>query len=643
MDQCYRTADSNTTPALSARHRRMLYDESGISPEVVAERGVRTVRSGRELPKGYSWRQRRRAPGILFTLRRPGGETSHVFRPDEPDPKNPGHKYEMPCKAYGAPGNVLDVHPRMRHLLDDLSEPLVFVEGVKKGDALASRGVAAVAISGVYNWLSGGEPIADMYEVPVEGRRVYVCFDSDMLRNPNVQDAAERLAEHLQSRGANAWIVYLHDQPDGSKTGADDFLAGGGTLEELLDLARPFDTEDVQREKLSRSGRLRRCLEDLARQHDEMPAKSQGECSERAAWRACLTTAERRGALVEDGVEIRISSRTGGELAAMGHMTFARRMNALVEAGRVRRVKGERSEHADSYVLLVAPRALLIHDGEGPRRRGETRRTGDGPHRGVSPARPPAAPSVPELRWSYVATVREEDERGFMREVYEYVSRPGKKRGEILRYLLDNGGSATIPELMERFAGPKTRPRDFKRRQLAELLGYRRQHKGRRLSVGPPIVEMSESPAGDVVRLAPDWAGALERRRELGGEQDAAVRQMRRHLLQRAAYRARGETKADRAPSQEEMDERREARASHRRVQHLVEQGMAREIATREVVGADGFFGDLRPDSADESEAATPRGTGPPDDPAEHPLSCDCARCAAPVTRYATPASPGSG
>src|SRR5829696_639388 len=459
-------AHDRRTSQLSERHRRMLQEGSAISPDVIAERGVRTITRGRELPPPYSWRQRRRAPGMLFTIHRPDGRTSHVFRPDAPNPKNLGHKYEMPCKAYGAPGNVLDVHPRMRHHLDDLSEPLVFVEGIKKADALTSRGVVAVAISGVCNWISGGEPISDMYEVPVEGRRVFVAFDSDMLSKPQVQDAAERLAEHLQSRGADVWIVYLLDQPDGSKTGADDFLAAGGTAAELLDLARPYSPEDVQREKLSRSERLRRSLEDLRRQHDAMPAKSQGECSARAAWRACMVMAEKRGALVDDGVRIRIASRTGGEMAAMGHMTFARRMNALVEAGRVRRVERERSEHADSYVLLVseATRALLIHNGEGQRQRGERRSSADGSHRGVSPARAPAPakPAVPELRWSYVATVREEDERGFMHEVHEYVSRPGKQRGEIVRYLLDNGGSSTVPELMERFAGPKTRPRDFK-------------------------------------------------------------------------------------------------------------------------------------------------------------------------------------
>ncbi len=232
MHTSYPTPTGHNTPALLEAHRRMLYDESGISPEIVAERGVRSVGKGRgELPPVYSWRQKKRAPGLLFTLHRPNGETSHVFRPDKSDPENPGCKYLQAPKSRGGDGNVLDVHPRMRFLLDEPSVPLVFVEGIKKADALTSRGAVAVGISGVWNWLSDGEPIADMYEIPVEGRQVFVCFDSDMLRKPEVLMAAERLAEHLEAREAKVWLVYLPDQPDGSKTGADDFLAAGGTLE----------------------------------------------------------------------------------------------------------------------------------------------------------------------------------------------------------------------------------------------------------------------------------------------------------------------------------------------------------------------------------------------------------------------------
>lgn len=238
-----------SAPRLSDEHRRALVEGSGISPEILAERGVRSLASGRDLPKPYSWRQKKRAPGILFTAHRPNGQTSTIFRPDKPNPKKPGHKYEQECKHLGGSGNVLDIHPSARHLVGDTSVPVLFTEGVKKGDSTTSAArregteIVAVSISGVWNYLSDGEPISDMSEIPVEGRKVYVCFDSDMFRKPEVMMAAERLAEHFEGRGADVWVTYLSDQADGSKTGADDFLVAGGSLEDLLALARPFDPE----------------------------------------------------------------------------------------------------------------------------------------------------------------------------------------------------------------------------------------------------------------------------------------------------------------------------------------------------------------------------------------------------------------
>jgi hypothetical protein len=519
---------------------------------------------------------------MLFAVHRPNGGTGWCFRPDKPDPKNPGRKYEMPCKAYGAPGNVLDVHPSARPLLEDTTVPVVFTEGVKKAYSITSAvrregtDIVAVAISGVWNWLSGGEAIPDMYDVPVDKRKVFICFDSDMLRNPDVQMAAERLAGWLGPRGAKVRVVYLPDQPDGSKNGADDFLAGGGTLCEMLALARPFDPDDLRREKLSRNERLRRGLEDLRRQHDGMPSKSRGECSRRAAWRACIAQAERSGKPVGDGVEVRIAARTGAELGAMSHMTFARKMNELVEAGRVRRVKSGRNEDADSYVLLTG-RALLLHNEEKQGKSAGKSSNEGGAHHGVTEPRAPETPqfeAVPELRWPYVAARQDKDEAGRPVDVYEYVARLGKKRGEFVRHLLDRGGSSTVPELMRKFAGPNTRPRDFKSRQLADLAGFRRQHRGTPLSVGPPIIEIE----GDVVRLLPDWRDALEKHRELAGEIDhtdpvtgkpvpgADTLQKINHLRQRAGFRAHlaGKNPPDVAPTEEEMEERRKRRRRDR-------------------------------------------------------------------------------
>src|SRR5215210_1710732 len=123
---------------LSAEHRRILEDGSAILREVLEENDVRTITRGRQLPEGFSGRQRQRGPGILFAVTRPNGEMSYSFRPDASDPQKPGHKYEQPCKALGGPGNVLGVPAGQRHLVDDVRVPVVFVEGIKKMLSIAS-------------------------------------------------------------------------------------------------------------------------------------------------------------------------------------------------------------------------------------------------------------------------------------------------------------------------------------------------------------------------------------------------------------------------------------------------------------------------------------------------------------------------
>lgn len=302
--------------ALSAEHRHHLEVKSAIHPEVVAERGVRTITHGRELPNVFSSRQKRRGSGILFIGHRPSGEKSYTFRPDKTDPQNPSHKYEQPPKRCGGPGNVLDVHPSCQHLIDRKDVPVIFVEGIKKGDSVVSAAraedveVLVVAVSGVWNWLSDGEPIPDLFDIPVKERNVSVCFDSDMLRNPMVQEAAKRLAGHLISRGAKVFITYLYDKPDDSKMGADDFFATGGSFAKLRLLTRPYDPADVVNVRLSRNEKLRVALKDAVCRFWDFEWKGMGGASARDVHLKLIERARRYGTLVDDGVRVEVSNGT---------------------------------------------------------------------------------------------------------------------------------------------------------------------------------------------------------------------------------------------------------------------------------------------------------------------------------------------
>jgi hypothetical protein len=558
--------DSRSTKRhLSHRHEEMLFKESGNSPEVVAERGVRTLRRGRELPEGFSWRQKRRGAGILFTIHRPNGETSWSFRPDAPDPVKPGRKYEQPCKAYGGPGNVLDVHPSLKHLIDDMSVPVMFVEGIKKADAITSAArvagvkVLVVAITGVWNWLSDGEPIPDMLDIPVSGRRTIVCFDSDMLRNANVQEAAGRLAEHLISRGALTWITYLHDKPDGSKVGADDFFVAGGTFSELKMLMRRYDPDDFVVVRLSRNERLQLALADLERRFWESEWKGMGGHSARDVALKLIEAARRHGRIVDDGIRVKKAQGPLAIEAKVSSRTLWKALNKLEEWDFLYRDNdGRKDDKAGAFVL----RASVSHYGESRPDPGTGTLAKDQFHKGDLHLR------APRLRWSrpkYTPKRGTVDGTRRVRqspklEPRDRIVRLGKVRGAILDVLDVAGGRTTLQEIAE--ALHRKRARDIRRRNLPMLE-----------EAGILTVE------DDVVILADNWLEVLEVHRKLGKEVEADELAAVRHRLKSRAFHNRHKVKVDEAPVEDEMRAHRDGYAERRR--RAIEEAIARLFQER--------------------------------------------------------------
>ena len=358
-------------------HRHTLEVGSAISREILEENGVYSIVHGSELPEGFSGRQRRRAPGMLFAATRPNGKTSYSFRPDGVDPQNPGHKYEQPCKALGGPGNVLAVPAGSQHLIEDTRVPVVFVEGIKKMLAVVSAArrdgavVLVVAISGVWNWLSDGKPISDMLDIPMEGREVYIGFDSDVFRNPDVTDAARRLGAYLMERGAAVYLSYLRNQADGSKTGADDYLAAGHTYGEYMATFRPFDAAELQRERLARSAALRASLLDLEQRFWAFAWSGMGGHSDRDVFRVLLDAAWESGKAVADGVRVRMAWGPLEVGAKISRRTLSKALGRLEDAGLLYRVPDEEKPgRAGAFVLRgsVNPAAVVLSGLEAPTR-----------------------------------------------------------------------------------------------------------------------------------------------------------------------------------------------------------------------------------------------------------------------------------
>ena len=232
---------------LLPQHTKQLVDESGIAPEVITERGYRSI----DAPGGYSelkpyhfTRLQANLPGLLLPLWTTDGQQGlMIYRPDSPRMLQDGTliKYELPRGA----SVRLDCPPRCHPKLPDPQIPLWLTEGQKKADALASQGLCAIALLGVWNFkgrnaFGGTTLLADFDYVAWQGRAVRIVFDSDVMSKPQVRQALARLTEHVQRKGASVRAVYL-PQRHGTKVGVDDYLRQHSTaeLEGLIEAPRP--------------------------------------------------------------------------------------------------------------------------------------------------------------------------------------------------------------------------------------------------------------------------------------------------------------------------------------------------------------------------------------------------------------------
>src|SRR5262249_19462696 len=147
-------------------------------------------------------------------------------------------KYAPPAGARMA----LDVPPPVRNGLTDPTRPLFVTEGARKADSAVTQGLLCVALLGVWNWrgsnTDGGKvALPDWESIALNGRKGYVCFDSDVSEKAQVHGGLARLKSFLESRKAQVRVIYLPPGEGGKKVGLDDYFAQGGTVERLLGFA----------------------------------------------------------------------------------------------------------------------------------------------------------------------------------------------------------------------------------------------------------------------------------------------------------------------------------------------------------------------------------------------------------------------
>lgn len=236
---------TSAPPDLMPGHQREL-EESCISADVQAARRYETLYGTDEdkarlkalrVPR-WAWRDELAFPALLLPMYRVTGEEIGVqFKPALPQDMN--GKLQKYASQSGTP-NRLDVPPSVADLVRDPTTPLWITEGIKKADCLASYGKAALTLTGVFNWRSKMGTLGDWEDIPLAGRDVVICFDSDTRDKRTVMLAMQRLGRWLESKQARP--LYLIVPPEVERAegrvsvkGVDDFLHAGGTMDQLRD------------------------------------------------------------------------------------------------------------------------------------------------------------------------------------------------------------------------------------------------------------------------------------------------------------------------------------------------------------------------------------------------------------------------
>jgi putative DNA primase/helicase len=176
-------------------------------------------------------------PGLLVLIHGVDGEElSAQWKPATPLVNKDG-KPQKYVSRYAVP-NKLDVNPLRAADLKDPGRRLWITEGIKKADSIASRGEVVIGLTGVYNWRTKTGTLPDWEDVPLKDREVVIAFDADAHEKPNVLRAMRRLGAWLNGKGAKVRYLIIPAEVNGTKVkGADDYLAAGGTVDQLLDVA----------------------------------------------------------------------------------------------------------------------------------------------------------------------------------------------------------------------------------------------------------------------------------------------------------------------------------------------------------------------------------------------------------------------
>jgi phage/plasmid-associated DNA primase len=242
--------------------------QSALSDEQAAALGWSSLQNGR----------------LLIPYLKPDGspETCHDGKPfsrerlsDAEIKANPkGGKYRSPkgegCRLFHSPLAIAG--GKYEERLMDRFTPLRITEGEMKTIAanVHDPGRVTIGLGGVSSWRDRydgqgkdipSRPIIELVEIPMNGREVRICFDSD-LEKPQVAAALHQLAAWLvEEKEAYVLIEILPHGLDGRRLGIDDLIHtyGPDVFLSIASIAKPpFDPQpsDTRERNVYLSGML---------------------------------------------------------------------------------------------------------------------------------------------------------------------------------------------------------------------------------------------------------------------------------------------------------------------------------------------------------------------------------------------------
>ena len=159
------------------------------------------------------------------------------FKPDKPT--GTGQKY-LGISDSAANPLFLNTGEKdyWKNVIDDKS-PIIITEGAKKAGALLTIGLPAISLAGVSTGQKLGRLRADLLPFFGVGRRVYLCFDSDIVTKKPVQQALDKLGRLISEKGAMVSVINLPQ----SHKGVDDFIVdkGSSVFFSLIEDAQTFE------------------------------------------------------------------------------------------------------------------------------------------------------------------------------------------------------------------------------------------------------------------------------------------------------------------------------------------------------------------------------------------------------------------